>query len=132
MSIHVFPTVPSPTTTHLIGRPEDILLGQIASLHKKLAPLICRTISCPKTSNRLYRYYTIQNLLNCTINERALQLFNQQFHRNLSSSRLNLQFIGYTSHHISVDFHILHNFSNMHLKINNTKHGVIKLQNQNK
>lgn len=25
MSIQVFPTVPSPTTTHFIGRPEDIL-----------------------------------------------------------------------------------------------------------
>ena len=24
MSMHVFPTVPSPTTTHLIGRPEDM------------------------------------------------------------------------------------------------------------
>ena len=93
MSIHVFPTVPSPTTTHLIGRPEDILFGQTASLDTKLAPLICRTISFPKTSNRLYRYYTIHNLLNCTINERALQLFNQRFHRNLSSSGRNLHFI---------------------------------------
>ncbi len=25
MSMQVFPTVPSPTTTHLMGRPEDIL-----------------------------------------------------------------------------------------------------------
>lgn len=26
ISIQVFPTVPSPTTTHLIGRPDDIFL----------------------------------------------------------------------------------------------------------
>ena len=106
MSMHVFPTVPSPTTTHLIGRPEDILFGQNASLYTKLASSICRTISSPKSFNRLYKYYTIQILLNCTINERALQLFNQRFHRNLSSSRRNLQFIGYSSYHIKVNSHL--------------------------
>lgn len=29
INIHVLPTVPSPTTTHLIGLPEDITLKQI-------------------------------------------------------------------------------------------------------
>lgn len=33
ISIHVFPTVPSPTTTHLIGRPEDISLTFIRPIN---------------------------------------------------------------------------------------------------
>ena len=117
MSMHVFPTVPSPTTTHLIGRPEDILFGQNASLNVKLASSICRTVSFPKSSNRLYKYYTIQILLNCTINERALQLFNQRFHRNLSSSGRNLHFIWYTSYHIKVNsFLFVAKFQNLSAK----------------
>ena len=34
MSMHVFPTVPSPTTTHLIGRPDDILPPPKFATHK--------------------------------------------------------------------------------------------------
>jgi hypothetical protein len=29
ISMQVFPTVPSPTTTHLIGRPDDILTALV-------------------------------------------------------------------------------------------------------
>ena len=32
MSMHVFPTVPSPTTTHLIGRPEDMFFSSDLTL----------------------------------------------------------------------------------------------------
>lgn len=34
MSMHVLPTVPSPTTTHLIGRPEDILKKKLTIITK--------------------------------------------------------------------------------------------------
>lgn len=35
INIHVFPTVPSPTTTHLIGRPEDIMSVKLIKFYLK-------------------------------------------------------------------------------------------------
>ena len=39
ISIHVLPTVPSPTTTHLIGRPDDITADLSSYLLKQIKNL---------------------------------------------------------------------------------------------
>lgn len=36
INMQVFPTVPSPTTTHFIGRPEDIIITITMNKHLKL------------------------------------------------------------------------------------------------